>query len=154
MQIFRINKSSSIVCEWKKTRSAFKHTAKLLINGYVETETKICYSNRTWESFEFESVIKKLLDNTDILTTAQKTRFLNKISGKSKERVNKELGTIKAIASLGEVLCNTKKEKNDWKKRILKAGLGNKGLIIPDNWGELSENEKEKRLNGALSVSV
>jgi len=150
MQTFKINKTSSIVCEWKKTKSAFKHTAKLLINGYKEAETKICYSNRTYESFEFESVIEKLLDNTDILTKAQKTRFLNKISGKQKEKVDKQFGAIAGIAKLGNIFCKTQKDKNDWKARMIKAGLEGRGLIMPDNWSELNESEKEKRLNGVI----
>ena len=150
MQIYKINKELTIVCEWKKTRVAFKHEATLLRNGQEVDKTKICYLNRTWESFEFESVIEKLLDKTEILTTKQKTRFLDKISGRAKERADAELKTVAGIAKLGEIFCKTKQQKNDWKARMLKAGLENKGLIMPEDWNELSENEKEKRLNGVI----
>ena len=64
-----------------------------------------------------------------------------------------ELKTVAMAAKVGEVLaCKNKKEKNDWKVRMLKAGLGGRGLIMPDDWEELSEDDKEERLNGAVSA--
>jgi hypothetical protein len=36
---------------------------------------------------------------------------------------------------------------------MLKAGLSNKGLIMPEDWNELSEDEKEKRLNKVIELS-
>jgi hypothetical protein len=36
--------------------------------------------------------------------------------------------------------------------RMLKAGLENQGLMIPDDWGLLSEDEKQRRLNGAITA--
>ena len=55
------------------------------------------------------------------------------------------------VAKLGNILTNNQKEANDWKTRMLKAGLENKGLIMPENWNELSEDEKEKRLNNVIN---
>lgn len=60
--------------------------------------------------------------------------------------------TVVMIEKMGDILGTNQKEKNDWKARMLKAGLGNKGLIMPDDWDTLSEVEKEKRLNGAINV--
>jgi hypothetical protein len=54
-----------------------------------------------------------------------------------------------AMAKMGELLANTQEEKNTWKARMLKAGLGD-GLSLPEDWDSLSEDEKEKRLNGAI----
>ena len=62
MKTFRINDKLFIVCNYVKTRNGFKHTASLFENGLISSETKVCYLNRTWESFEFETVIEKLLD--------------------------------------------------------------------------------------------
>lgn len=152
MKSFKINKNAEIVCEWVKTRTAFKHTATLLINGEEQDSTKICYCNRTWESFEFESVIKKLLDKTNFLTDKKRRNFLNKISGKAKEEVDAKFKTIAGIARMSEILCPDQKSKNDWKKRMLKAGLKGKGLIMPDDWEDLSEDEKEVKLNGAIKI--
>ena len=66
------NRKYQIVCNWESTRNGFKHVATLyaefteynFINAKRLNEiesVKINYLNRTWESFEFESVIKKLI---------------------------------------------------------------------------------------------
>lgn len=62
MREFKINDSMTAICESKNTRNGFKHEATLLINGYEVATSKICYLNRTWEAFEFESVLFKLFD--------------------------------------------------------------------------------------------
>src|SRR3990167_162423 len=36
------------------------------------------------------------------------------------------LNSIAMVAKMGEILCDNQKEKNDWKTRMLKAGLENK----------------------------
>jgi len=56
---------------------------------------------------------------------------------------------IGAIAQMGEVLTSSKKESNDWKERMIKAGLGS-GIDIPEDWDTLSEDEKESRLNKVI----
>ena len=152
MKSFKINNNLEIICEWKKTRNGFKHESTLLKNGIKIDSTKICYLNRTWESFEFESVIIRILDKTKILSDKQKTKFLQEASGKVKEEINKEFGNISTIAKLGELFGQNQKEKNDWKARMLKAGLENKGFIMPDNWDKLSENDKTKRLDGVIEM--
>ncbi len=62
------------------------------------------------------------------------------------------LKTVSMAAAFGAILCPDQKSKNDWQARMLKAGLGNSGLMMPDNWDQLSEDEKEKRLTGALGA--
>lgn len=153
MKIFKINKELSIVCESKNTRNGFKHEAVLLKDGWKELEkTKICYLNRTWECFEYESVIQQLLGKIKPLTERKKANFLKRIERKTNARFKSNLNTIKMVASLGNVFGKTKKEKNDWKTRMLKAGLSDKGLIMPSDWDQLSEKEKEGRLNKVISV--
>ena len=68
----------------------------------------------------------------------------------SNKQESSHLKTVYATAKMGDIMYQNQKERNDYKYRILKAGLGNRGLFFPDNWNELSENEKEKRLNLAL----
>jgi hypothetical protein len=66
---------------------------------------------------------------------------------------NKDLNAVGMIMKLGEVFsAGDQKRSNDWKARMLKAGLGNKGLIMPDDWDTLTEDEKEKRLNGVIGI--
>ena len=156
MKIFKINDTIEIVCEWKKTRIAFKHEATLVVNGVGRDTVKINYLNRTWEQYEYQSVIHKLLDKTANLTKEEKELIRKKLDGTdgyNGEGCKSEMAglkTIAMVAKMGEIFGKDKKEKNDWKTRMLKAGLDNQGLDIPDDWDTLSEDEKERRLNGAI----
>lgn len=69
-----------------------------------------------------------------------------------KENSNSFLNTVGLIAKMGEIFTDSKKEANDWKKRMINAGLGNKGLTMPEDWDELTEEEKESRLNNAIDA--
>lgn len=80
MQIFTLSKDISIVCESLATRTAFKHEATLMINGHSFDKAKICYQNRTWEVFQFQSVLRKLISGSDRLTKAQKQKAKTKFS--------------------------------------------------------------------------
>lgn len=61
MRIFKINDSLQVVCDSVKTRNGFKHTAQLMLNGRELFEGVKCnYLNRTWERYEYESVLAKL----------------------------------------------------------------------------------------------
>ena len=60
------------------------------------------------------------------------------------------LKSASMVAMFGELLCDNQKEKNDWKKRMLDAtGL----LDFPDDWDDLSEDEKQKRLDKAIAFN-
>jgi hypothetical protein len=78
-RIFKIDESRSIVCEWQNTRYGFRHLATLMVNGYsTNTKAKCCYYNRTWESFEFESVLRSLLEDIENITAEQRSELINK----------------------------------------------------------------------------
>ena len=61
MKSFKLDDQFTAVCASKKTRNGFKHTATLLRDGFERGQVKVCYLNRTWESFEYQSVLEKLL---------------------------------------------------------------------------------------------
>lgn len=154
MKIFKINDELSVICESKKTRNGFKHEATLMRSGYEEERVKICYLNRTWERYDFESVLEKLCDKSSI-TDEERALFTERIKTnwlEDEEReVNANFGIVATIAKLGNVFhAGDKKAANDWKTRMLKAGLEGLGLTMPDDWDTLSEDEKERRLNGAI----
>lgn len=151
MNLFRINDNLSVVCERKKTRIAFKHTAVLLRNGIEIDTTKICYQNRTWERYTYESVLEKLFEQSKkYLTGDEIVEFKTAIL--EGDRYDKDsFKSVVLVAKLGDILCKEKKEKNDWKTRMLKAGLEGQGLEIPEDWETLDEDTKEARLNGALA---
>jgi len=152
MKTFEINDHLQIICEWKKTRTAFKHEATLLKDGLQLDKVKICYLNRTWESFDFESVIQKLLDQTKILTEAETQKFMDQCAGNDQKETDRQFGQIAAIAKMGEIIhAGNAKAQNDWKARMLKAGLESRGLIMPDDWDQLAEEDKAVRLDGVIA---
>lgn len=80
-RIFKVNENTEIVCDAVGTRYGFRHDARLFVNGYEREKAKVCYYNRTWERFEFESVVRKLIDQTDCLTEAEKEQFKATLRG-------------------------------------------------------------------------
>ena len=68
---------------------------------------------------------------------------MKKIKNEFREEDEKELakkfGTIGAIAKMGELFSDSKAKANDWKARMIKAGLN---LEMPEDWEELSEEER------------
>lgn len=150
MKKFQINKEYEVICEHQSTRNGFRHVAILLKNGEEIDRTKVCYQNRTWESFQFETVLHKMISEANILNEQEKKKYFSKQNDKEHEKVNQMFGTVKSVALMGEIFCEDKKDSNDWKKRMMKAGLS--GIDFPDDWDSLSEEEKERRLDGALGV--
>lgn len=53
-----LDNQASVICESSSTRQGFKHTCKLFYKGRLIFQDKINYYNRTWESFEYESVLR------------------------------------------------------------------------------------------------
>ena len=154
MAQFKINKNLKVICEWKKTRMAFKHTAELLRNGQTIDETKICYQNRTWERYQFESVLYQMAGSKELTTREQnlfKKKIKNQFAEDNQKEIDKKFGTIGAIAGLGNILTQSKTQANNWKKRMLTAGLN---LSMPSDWDELSEIEQEKRLDKVIELAT
>jgi hypothetical protein len=77
MEKFTVNDRISIVCEFKNTRNGFKHVAHLFLCSQEIEEAKICYLNRTWESYRYQTVIHKLIKESENLTEEEITECLN-----------------------------------------------------------------------------
>jgi hypothetical protein len=153
MRIFDVNKSIRVVCNSTSSRSGFNHTATLFVNGSERETVKVHYINRTWESYEYESVLEKLADETTSLNDAGKKalkKFIKNGGEAERKETQSQMKTVAMVAKMGEIFGSTPKEKNDWKARMIKAGLGNKGLEMPEDWDSLSEEEKERRLNNVI----
>ena len=62
MKVFNVNfqgEKNSIYCECANTRNGFKHIATMYYNR--NTYVAVCYYiNRTWETFIYQNVIRKL----------------------------------------------------------------------------------------------
>ena len=148
-KFFTIDDRTQIKCYWIRTRYGFKHEAKMVRDGIECGFAKCCYYNRTWESFEYETVISNLLHKSPLYTDEQKRIIMDAFRKGEHEAIGRQFAMIGAIAKMGEILCDDQKAKNDWKERMIRAGLG-EGLIMPDDWGTLSEDEREKRLDCIL----
>ncbi len=152
---FEITRKVHVKCWTEDTRSGFRHLAELNKGYFVEATAKATYYNRTWEAYDYESVLKKLLETT-IKSVPLSGYALRKFKQmvKDPQRTKDDLAPLKSVAmvaKLGDIFGHTKKEKNIWKKRMLKAGLQNKGLIMPDGFDDLPKEEQERRLNGAIA---
>lgn len=74
MRIFNLNKVYNVVCNSQGTSYGFKHTATLHKNGFEIAKAKRCYYNRTWESFEYESILIDIVNFN--FTGTEKIKFL------------------------------------------------------------------------------
>jgi hypothetical protein len=156
MKTFRITRHLEAVCESESTRYGFRHIATLLRDGNEIEHAKACYYNRTWEAYEFQSVLEGLQEKTAGRLSIYEARAFRKTirtGGKQEaENNNRIMKTVAMVARMGDIFGKSQKESNDWKARMLKAGLQDKGLIMPDDWETLSEEEKQKRLDGAIAT--
>jgi len=147
MDSFRVNAQYNIYCRSEKTRYGFRHLAELCLGGCVVEKSKACYYNRTWESYEFQSVIHRVLQNH--FSPQLAARYMKKLDARARGECDRRFGAVAAVAKLGELLCNKPEEKNAWKKRMLGTVPG---VDFPDDFDALPEGEKQKRLDGAIAA--
>lgn len=74
MRIFNLSKEYNVVCTSEGTRYGFRHLATLHRNGFSIAHSKVCYYNRTWEYYEFETVLRRIIN--DNFEGKQKAKFL------------------------------------------------------------------------------
>jgi hypothetical protein len=152
---FKVNDKIQIVCYWQNTSYGFRHIAKLFKDNYQIDQKSCAYYNRTWETFTYESVLFYLVRKTRFLTPEEKetaNQFIKDYKKIDEQEVNKKFGMIAGIAQLADVLIESKQAKNSWKERMLKAGI--KEIDFPDNWNDLSEDEKESRLKNVQKEMI
>lgn len=83
MTEFKINDHVTVKCWVYETRYSWGHKATVEVDGQeLDKEYKIVYLNRTWESYQFQSMLYNVAD-----------RGL-----KSKELTNEQADAIKAYA--------------------------------------------------------
>jgi len=64
-----------IVNEYKSTRNGFTHVSKLYRNNALVCEARCHYLNRTWESYTFQSSMKKVISMAIEKEIAEQKRF-------------------------------------------------------------------------------
>lgn len=146
-KFFSLGAGASVCCRAENTRYGFRHLATLFVNGLVAAQSKACYYNRTWEAYSFQSVLHAVIDKGYDKKAAEKLK--KEVDAKELGKPDPFLKTVALAGAIGELFCNNKKDKNAWKKRMLGAVPG---IDFPEDFDKLSEEEKEKRLNGALDV--
>ena len=90
MKLFKYGKYT-IVCKSEGTRSGFRHLATLFRNDYEIARAKCTYLNRTWERYEFETVLSKVLRTPQgvdgrLFSDRKVATLLNKFGGYSTYR--------------------------------------------------------------------
>ena len=64
MKIFKANINGNeyeFICEFGNTRNGFKHECRLFVNDSFETSATCHYLNRTWESYNYQSVMLRAI---------------------------------------------------------------------------------------------
>jgi hypothetical protein len=59
---------------------------------------------------------------------------------------------VGATAKMAALFTENQAEANKWKLRMLKAGIP--GLSIPDDWDQLPEDEKQRRLDKIIDMTL
>lgn len=66
MTIIIVNKDVIIACEvWNRGNQAWGHEARCFYKGVEVEKARARYYNRTWERYQFESVMLELVDRLD-----------------------------------------------------------------------------------------
>lgn len=84
-----------------KTRNGFYHKTELYIDSKFILECKLSYSNRTWESYRYQSVMKQALDNaleSEILRE-KKLKGIKRLTKQLRETIVKESILIQALTN-------------------------------------------------------
>ena len=96
-------------CYTTDTRSGFCHTAHLMGWKYDITDTKASYYNRTWERFEYESVLKRAIEK--LPKDIQQAVYDQIIDHKAAEEEQKAEDMVKSFEALHSALSNEDKER-------------------------------------------
>lgn len=102
MRLFEVNfqgLKNTVYCKSESTRSGFKHVARMYYNGNSYTAIRHYY-NRTYEYYEFQSVMQDLFEN---IVNEFKEKAVNnwkvvngkkRISAVERERIYKDIDAL------------------------------------------------------------
>ena len=96
-------------CHTTWTRNGFCHTAHLMGWKYDITDTKASYYNRTWERFEYESVLRGAIDK--LPTNVRQQVYDQIIDHKAAEEEQKAEEQFEAFKKLHDGLTPENKER-------------------------------------------
>ena len=96
-------------CYTTDTRCGFCHTAHYVGWDYNLTDTKASYYNRTWERFEYESVLKRAIEK--LPKEIRQQVYDQIIDGKAAEEEKKAEEQVEAFKKLHDSLSDENKER-------------------------------------------
>lgn len=129
------------------TSYGFRHLGQLSKNFRVIGANKATYYNRSWESYDYQTVIHKLIDGSEIEDKAGAKKTIDDMA---LGRIRGEFSTLSAVMALGDIFGGNRSESADWKLRMLKAGVPEGAISLPEDWDTLSDEEKNKRLDAII----
>ena len=144
-------------CKSENTRSGFRHLAYLHKDGVKVAQAKVCYLNRTWERYTFETVIHRVLDNYFKRASifGAKEIMQQYIELADKDGLHADLAPFRATGMF-DALAKLFSEGSDLATRnkmrmtSLKARLPELDLSPLEG---LSEEEKAKRLDQVVDMA-
>lgn len=148
LQTFELSRDYTIECQTQNTSYGFRHLAILRENGTLARTAKCCYYNRTWESFTYQSVGHKVIN--DYFTGEQAGIHKEIFDRRGEKEASSFLKIPLMLASLGNALCETGEDKNRWKKRFIEKIPG---IDFPEDFDTLPEEEKQRRLDAAIKIN-
>lgn len=96
-------------CYTTSTRCGFCHTAHYIGWDYDLTDTKVSYYNRTWERFDYESVLKRAIEK--LPKEVQQAVYDQIIDGKAAEEEKAAEDMFQSFKRLHDGLSDENKER-------------------------------------------
>lgn len=153
MQYLEVNKNVFFKCSYHGKYNQTER-AILMVNDANLSQGSYHWENRPWQSFDFDIAMNKAFDNSKNRLSKHHQRIIKKWldNGGKREtkRVNDQFKSVAMVASLGAIFGSNQTEANDWKARMLKAGMPE--LDMPDDWDSLPEGDKQERLDKVIAL--
>lgn len=103
----------SFRCHTTSTRTGFCHTAAC--QTYNTTDTKVSYYNRTWERFDYETVLRRAIEK--LPKEVREATYAQIIDGKAAEEEQRAEAMFQSFKSLHDSL------NAENKKRLADSGI-------------------------------
>lgn len=146
MEIYKINDNLTFEAwSWNRGRQSWGHKARAIYNGREIEAVSVTYYNRTWEAYQYQSVMEKLIDALDRSKEIPlKDRYMASIFIKTgDDRELKALGMIGNLAKLAGLVGG-----NESKKAVLRSIPG----LDLDALDGVDEATATERLDGAIGI--
>ncbi len=160
MKTYSFGEGYQVNCRSEKTRYGFRHLCELTKDYNVIAKTKACYYNRTWEAYEFQSVIHQAINAAfDNRTRAQQKKgqeinplikqYCDEVDARARGIEAKKFDPVKMVCAVGALLTDNPEERANWDKRMLSTIPG---IDFPDDFDSLPVEEQQRRLDKAKEV--